>query len=360
MINVTKTYLPDRAKLDRLIDRIYRSGWLTNNGELLQELEQKLAKMLGVEHLLLVTNGTLALQVAYRTLDLSGEVITTPFSFAATTGSLEWEGLQPRFADIDPLSFNMDPQRIEALITDRTSAIVPVHVFGNACDTDAIGQIAEKHGLKVIYDAAHAFSVGSAAGSLLLRGDASILSFHATKIFHTIEGGAIIFRRKADYEKARLLINFGIGGYDRIDSPGINAKMNEFQAAMGLAVLEDMETILAARQKVWERYQRQLSGREGLTLQQRNSDYSNNFAYFPIVLRSEEQLLQLRDQLQQKDIFPRRYFYPSLNTLPWLSGAEACPLSESLASRILCLPLYPDLPEAMQQEIINTILTHIA
>ena len=246
MIPVTKPYLPSREKLDRYIDGIYERAWLTNNGELVQELTRRLEEYLGVENLLLVANGTLALQIAYRALGVTGrneptEAITTPFTFVATASSLKWEGVEPVFADIDPNTWCLDPTNIEPAITPRTQAIVPVHVFGNACDVDAIDAIAKKHSLKVIYDASHAFGVKYQGESLLKHGDAATLSFHATKLFHTGEGGAIVFKRKEDLERAKKMINFGITGPETVEALGINAKMNELQAAMGLCVLDEME-----------------------------------------------------------------------------------------------------------------------
>ena len=254
MINVTKSYLPPRENLERYIDRIYASGWMTNNGVLVNELESRLKSKLGVEFLLPVANGTLALQIAFRVLELSGSVVTTPFSFVATTSSLVWEHLQPLFADIDPETFNLDPDTVLRTIRPDTSALLPVHVFGNACDVEALRQIAGERGLRLIYDAAHAFGVHSGQDSILSYGDASILSFHATKIFHTIEGGAVIFRNEGDYHKAKLMINFGISGYDKVDQLGINCKMNEFQAAMGLAVLDEFDRLHLRRRSLWEQY----------------------------------------------------------------------------------------------------------
>ncbi|MBP7613014.1 MAG: DegT/DnrJ/EryC1/StrS family aminotransferase [Bacteroidia bacterium] len=358
MINVTKTYLPDREKLNSYIDHIYSSGWLTNNGELLQKLEKQLSDYLGVEHLLMVSNGTLALQIAYKALGLSGEVITSPFSFVATTSTLVWENLTPVFADIEKDSFNIDPTNIESKITEKTSAILPVHVFGNACNVEEIDRIARKHNLKIIYDAAHAFGVSGMSKNVLNYGDASILSFHSTKIFHTIEGGAIIFKNKEDYEKAKLMINFGISGYDRVDMLGINSKMNEFQAAMGLCVLSEIKQIIDGREKVWNKYKVYFDARPEFKTQKRNNSFKNNYAYFPLVFENEDLLLKVKKELNEKDIFPRRYFYPSLNKLSYLEKYEPCEISESIASRILCLPLFPDLSPDIQEYICETITKH--
>lgn len=356
MTNVTKTFLPDKATLDNYINRIYSNGWITNNGELLCELERKLSDYLGVNHLLLVSNGTLALQIAYKALGLKGEVITTPFSFVATTSTLMWESLKPVFADIDEDTLNIDIHKIEEKITPQTSAILPVHVFGNACDIVELEQIAARNNLSLIFDAAHAFDVKNDATSILNFGDASILSFHATKIFHTIEGGAIIFKNKEHYEKARLLINFGISGYDKIDSLGINCKMNEFQAAMGLSVLAQMDEIKASRKNVWEKYRQAFSDLPDIKVQKLNPDFNLNHSYFPVIFESENKLLEIRQQLVDAAIFPRRYFYPSLNKLPYLTDYQSCPVSESIAERILCLPMFPGLDESIQDQVIEIIL----
>lgn len=359
MTNVTKTYLPDKAKLDAYIERIYASGWLTNNGELLCELEKQLCEYFGVEHLLLVSNGTLALQIAFKALDLTGEVITTPFSFVATSSSLVWENLTPVFTDIDKDSFNLNPELIESKITDKTSAILPVHVFGNACEVEQLEKIAQKNNVKLIFDAAHAFGVKNDTKSVLNYGDASILSFHSTKIFHTIEGGAIVFKEKAHYDKAKLLINFGISGYDKIDTVGINCKMNEFQAAMGLAVLSEMDIVFAQREVIWNRYFDFFQGIPDIVLQKINDDFSKNYSYFPVVFQTEEVLLKVRDALMKNDIFPRRYFYPSLNKLSYINEYQSCPFSESIAERILCLPIFPGLSIEVQNLICKIVEENI-
>lgn len=354
MINVTKTYLPDKEKLKSYIDKIYENGWITNRGFLLRELEVKLADFLEVEHLILVANGTLALQVAYKALELTGDIITTPFSFAATSGSIIWEGLNPVFSDIDSETWCLNPENIEKAITKNTSAIVPVHVFGNACDVESIHAIADKHNLKVVYDAAHAFGVNYKGQSLLNYGDISTLSFHATKLFHTIEGGAIITKNAKLAEKVRKLINFGITGQERIEGFGINAKMNEFEAAMGLCVLDDIETILKKRQKIWDYYQQELQVLD-IQFQKRNLDASNNYSYFPVLFESEAQMKKVQKALNAKDIYPRRYFYPSLDTLDYGGKEQVMSVSWGVASRILCLPIYPDLKNLEQKKIISVI-----
>lgn len=354
MIPVTKPYLPERARLDAYIDRIYDACWLTNNGQLLQELTERLKEYLGVEHLLLVSNGTLALQVAYRALGITGTALTTPFTFVATTSSLVWEGITPRFVDIDPETFCMDPDLIEQSITEDTSAIVPVHVFGNACEVERIGEIAKKHKLKVIYDAAHAFGVRYKNESILNYGDAATLSFHATKLFHTIEGGAIVFKEKEALERAKLLINFGITGPETIEGIGINAKMNEFQAAMGLAVLDEIELNKEKREIVWKRYESNLRGH--IQLQRHNPYSTSNYAYFPVLFNNETTLLKLKASLEAEKISPRRYFFPSLDTLSFVTGKM--PLSIDVSRRILCLPIYAGLEEKNIDNICKACQKH--
>jgi len=343
MIPVTKPYLPSREKLDRYIDGIYERQWLTNNGSLVQELTRRLEEYLGVENLLLVSNGTLALQIAYRALGISGggapaEAITTPFTFVATASSLKWEGVDPVFVDIDDETWCLDPGLVESAITPRTRAIVPVHVFGNACDVEAIDKLGRQHGLKVVYDASHAFGVTYKGESLLKHGDAATLSFHATKLFHTVEGGAIVFKRKEDLERARKMINFGITGPETIEEIGINAKMNEFQAAMGLCVLDEMEDILQSRKASWSSYEQKLKGR--VIRQRWASEATNNHAYFPLVLHSESDVKRVMENLSEESIQARRYFYPSLETVDYLSSAEEMTISHTVAKRVLCLPLY--------------------
>ena len=348
MIPVTTPYLPSREKLEEYIDGIYERKWLTNNGPLVQELTQRLEKHLGVENLLLVSNGTLALQIAYRVLGIhekfdnqSPQAITTPFSFIATASSLKWEGIDPIFVDINPDTWCIDPKNIESAITSKTRAIVPVHVFGNPCDVESIQTIADHYGIKVVYDAAHAFDVTYKGKSILKYGDASILSLHATKLFHSVEGGVIIFKRKEDFEKAKKLINFGISSPDCIDELGINAKMGEFHAAMGLCVLDEISGVKAKRRKIWESYSQTLSN---TIVMQKWSDYAvNNCAYFPIVLSSENDVLNLIQNLAVKDIQLRRYFHPSLESISALGDYKELPISKNISSRVICLPLYSSL-----------------
>ncbi|WP_397452446.1 DegT/DnrJ/EryC1/StrS family aminotransferase [Pseudomonas sp. NA-150] len=354
MINVTKTYLGDVEKFKAYVDGIYARGWLTNHGPLVTELEARLQDYLGVKHVLLTNNGTLALQVAYRALGLTGSAVTTPFSFVATSSSLQWEGIRPIFADIDALTWNISPEHIESRIVSDTTAIVGTHVFGNPCAVERIEEIARKHQLKVVYDGAHAFGVRHAGQSIFHWGDLSTLSFHATKLFHTIEGGAIVTNDDELARSVYLLGNFGIADVDKIVGIGINAKMNEFSAAMGLCILDDIENIFTQREEIAERYRTRLG--DYLDLQQAEADSQLNNAYFPIGLTGESQLLRVRAALNDNGINPRRYFYPSLDTLDYLQPQAAQSTSRNLASRVLCLPIYPGLAREDQDRVIDTLI----
>jgi dTDP-4-amino-4,6-dideoxygalactose transaminase len=353
MINVTKTYLPDKEKYKQYVDEIYANSWVTNNGPLVQRLEKRLAEYLGVKNIVLVANGTVALEIAYRTLGLKGFVITTPFSFVATTSSLVTNSLLPIFADIDPNTFNLDPKNIEKSITKNTSAILAVHVFGNACEVEAIESIAAKHQLKVVYDAAHAFDVRYKDQSVLNYGDISTLSFHATKLFHSIEGGALIINDDDLVQKARYLINFGIKNSEEIPELGTNAKMNEFEAAMGLCVLDDMKQIMRDRKLVYDTYEKELKGL--VVFQEQTNNATQNYSYFPIVLENEDQLKKVQKALNEQQIFPRRYFYPSLDTLSYIEPKQTMPISRDISMWILCLPIYAELPHEVQATIVRII-----
>lgn len=359
MINVTKTYLPNIDKYKNYIDRIFANGQITNNGPLVQELETRLADYLGVKNIILVANGTLALDIAYRSLDLSGEVITTPFTFIASASSIAVNGLVPIFADIDPKNFNIDPNNIQPLISKKTSAIMPVHVFGEPCKLDEINEIAKMNNLKVIYDACHTFGINvtnktGKTESILNNGDISTLSFHATKLFHTIEGGALITNDDDLAKKIRLLINFGITGPTSIEILGLNAKMNEFEAAMGLCILDDLNKIIEDRKDIYTKYYQGL--KDEVQLQERGKNSTQNYTYFPIALKNEESLLKIQKALNDNGIFPRRYFYPSLDTLNFLTDlGSTCQCSQDISKRILCLPMYPDLDKSTQKNIIKII-----
>lgn len=359
-IPVSKPYLPSRERLDAYIDGIYQRAWLTNNGELVQQLEKRLKEYLGVEYLLLVANGTLAIQVALKALGVTvrddlrpPQIITTPFTFVATASAPYWEGADVCFADIDEHTWCLSPESLETAITERTKALLPVHVFGNACYVEAIDLVAKRHHLKVIYDASHAFGVQLGQQSLLRYGDAATLSFHATKVFHTIEGGAIVFKNAEDLERARLLINFGITGPDQIDGLGINAKMNEFQAAMGLSMLDEIKPNLHERERVYRRYHKQLDGK--VTFQKKNAYSSRNYSYFPILLPSERQTLDLISELLEERVVCRRYFFPSLDTVKYLSSKDECLVSRDIASRVLCLPIYSELTNEIIDRICEVV-----
>jgi dTDP-4-amino-4,6-dideoxygalactose transaminase len=357
MIYVTKTYVPDMKKYEEYIQRIFDSAWMTNNGQFVQELEKRLREYLGVKYLVPVSNGTLALQIAYKALELKGDIITTPFSFAATVSSQVWEGLNPVFADIDEETLNIDWREIEEHITKDTSAIVPVHVFGNPCDVDEIDKIAKRYNLKIIYDAAHAFGVNYNGESILNYGDISILSFHSTKVFHTIEGGALVVKDEKLYEKIKLLINFGIDGPDSVVSLGINAKMNEFQAAMGLCVLDDYDKIIEKRRSIYDYYKANIPSE--LKLQSINKCATSNYGYFPVIFKEEDSLIRVKKALNEEQIYPRRYFYPSLDNLPYIKCSKHLPVSNSISQRILCLPLYHSIETEEVDRIISIIKNNL-
>ena len=353
MINVTKTYLPDREKYKKYVDEIFENGWVTNNGPMVKKLEKRLAEYLGVKNIVLVANGTIALEISYRTLKIKDSAITTPFSFVATTSSLVTNNIKPIFADINQKTLNIDPKNIKNTITKNTSAVVPVHVFGNSCEVEKIEEIAKENNLKVIYDAAHAFNVQYKGKSILNYGDISTLSFHATKLFHTVEGGALIINDDSLARKARYLINFGIKNTESIPELGTNAKMNEFEAVMGLCILDEIDNIKQKRKEVYETYKEELLGL--VEQQQQNKNATQNYSYFPIILENEKQSLEVQKNLNKKQIFPRRYFYPSLNTLAYIEPKQHMPVSKDIASRILCLPIYPGLKKIEQLRIINIL-----
>ncbi len=352
MIPVTKPYLPDIDKYKTYIDKIYKSGFVTNDGALVNELKKRLESYLDVKNILLVSNGTTALSVAYKLLELKGEVITTPFSFIATTSSIVWQNLVPKFADIDPLTLNICSKKIEQMVSKSTSAIVPVHVFGNVCEVEKIEQIARKYNLRVIYDAAQAFNVRYRDKSVLSYGDISIVSFHATKLFHTIEGGALIINDDALYEKAVEMINFGYkNGF--VNSLGINAKMNEFEAAMGLCILDDMDFIFEKRRLLFENYKMLLKDKVFIPII--NPEMSQNYSYFPIIFKSEKELEMVEKELNKREIFPRRYFQQSLDTLDFIPQEQVMPISRDISKRVLCLPIYFDLTRKIQKIISDII-----
>lgn len=337
MINVTDPFLPPKEEYLALINEVWERNWLTNNGPLVNELELQIKDWLQMEHFLFLTNGTIALQLAIKALDLKGEIITTPFSYVATTSSIVWEGCTPVFIDIDPDSFNINPDLIEAAITEKTSAILATHVYGNPCDVEKIEIIAKKNNLKVIYDAAHAFGTNYNGETILKWGDISTLSFHATKLFHTVEGGGVAMNSPELVKKISYLRNFGHNGPLKFEGVGINGKNSEFHAAMGLCNLKYVKGIIEKRKNDSLKYELRL---KHLQIKRPkispNVDY--NYAYFPVILNSEEQLLNIQQELEHNGIFTRRYFYPSLNSLNYVVK-QNLPVTDSISKRVLCLPL---------------------
>lgn len=342
-ITVTKPFLPPYAEFQVYLKGIWEREWLTNNGPLVNELELKLKEYLGVDHLLFLGNGTIALQIAIRVLDLHGEIVTTPFSYVATTSSIVWERCRPVMVDICPRTLNIDPNKIEQAITEKTTAILATHVFGNPCAVDEIAGIAKKHGLRVIYDAAHAFGTVYKGRSLLAYGDIATCSFHATKLFHTIEGGAVITPDAEVLKGMALMRNFGHKSLTEFDGIGINGKNSEMHAAMGLCILNYIARILDARGKLCRRYASHLNGLP-VTFQEIAPDTQYNYAYFPMIFEKESMLLRVLEQLSLNNIYPRRYFYPCLSELPYVNG-QSVPIAEDISRRILSLPLYHTLSD---------------
>ena len=315
MIPVTKTFLPPQEEYHSILSRAWDSGWITNRGVLVNELEEKLRDYLGVPNLIATTNGTLPLQIAIKALGLKGEIVTTPFSYVATTSSIVWENCTPVFVDIHPDYLTIDENLIEEAITPRTSAILATHVFGNPCDVEAIEKIAQKYNLRVIYDAAHCFGVKYKGKSIFNFGDVSTCSFHATKIFHTGEGGALFTKDPDLHHKLFYHHNFGHKGQEDFYGLGTNAKMSELQAALGLAVLPYFQSLMSERKRVVEFYQEELKDFQTVKIRP-GTEW--NYCYFPVIFKSEGELFRVKEQLNNEQIFPRRYFYPSLNTLPFL------------------------------------------
>lgn len=354
MIPVTKPFLPPVEEYEQYVRGIWQRNWLTNNGPLVNLFELELKEFFGLKHTLFLSNGTVALQIACKALELKGEVITTPFSYVATVNALVWEGLKPVFVDIDPCSLNIDPERIEAAITSRTSAILATHVYGNPCDIDAIEEIARRRNLKVIFDAAHCFGTTYKGKSVFRYGDVSTTSFHATKLFHTIEGGAVFTEDPELLRRMALMRNFGHIGTNSFDGQGINAKNSELHAAMGLVNLRYVNEILRVRRQQWLLYHELL---EDLTAQplQLNPMAGFNYAYYPLILGDEEEVIENEKMLNVNGIFPRRYFFPSLNRLAHTGGQQA-PISEEYSRRVICLPLYHELSTETQHMISRLLL----
>lgn len=352
-IEITRPFFPPREELDEYIDQIYKNQWLTNDGPLVQRLENKLCNYLELERLALVSSGTMALQIVLEMLPEKGEVITTPFSFIATSSAIQWQGHTPIFADIDPETFNIDPETIVPLINKNTKAILATHVFGNPCDIDRLEEIAKEHDIPLIFDAAHAFGVKYKGKSILSYGDFSCISFHATKLYHTVEGGAIVCNKENDNE-VRLRRNFGFNGSYTFDAVGINGKMSEMHAAMGLANLKYVDKILMKYKSLYKLYKDELL-KKGFQFQRIATDAEYNYAYFPLLLKDEESLLKKIKQLNESLIFPRRYFYPTLSSLIDSSNISY-KVSEDISKRGLCLPMYFKLDKFEEEKVINNLL----
>lgn len=350
--------MPSLAPLDeymKLLEGVWKRGILTHNGPLVQQLENDLCKALEIPHFVSVSNGTIALQMAIRALDLKGEIITTPFTWVATISAIKWEGCTPVFCDIDPRTLNIDPQGIEALITDKTVAIMPVHVFGNACDIEAIERIARKHGLKVIYDAAHAVGSTYRGKSLLQYGDISTTSLHATKLLNTAEGGGCITLNPELHERLKRIRFFGHDENKDIVEDGFNGKLTEVHAALGLVNLQYLHAVLADRKEKYRLYHEKLSNIQWVRFQEIVHGMPN-YSYFPLIFESEHLLLRVEQALQAHRIYPRRYFYPSVNSYTNVVEYKRMPISEDISARILCLPLYYELSEAQASHICEIII----
>lgn len=364
-IYVTQPNLPPLEKLQPYLEEIWKNKILTNNGPFHQKFEKELASYLNVEHINLFTNATIALVVGLQALRITGEVITTPFSFVATTHAIKWNDITPVFCDIDENTTNLDPDKIEALITPKTTAIMPVHVYGHPCHTEKIQTIADKYGLKVIYDAAHAFGIRMDDKNLLLEGDMSVMSFHGTKLFNTFEGGAIISKDKKLKERIDYLKNFGFADELTVIAPGINGKMNEFQSVIGLLGLEIVDQEIERRKKVSKRYCNNLKNVKGITIFEEHNGVKHNYSYFPVLINESEfgvNREKVYDELKKKNIFSRRYFYPLISNFPTyrsLSSAQKqnLPVANKIADQVLCLPIYGSLSVEDIDKIVETILS---
>lgn len=363
-ITVTSPLLPDLSDFFSYIEKIWDSRWLTNNGQFHQQLEAELCQYLGVPYISLFSNGTLPLIVALQASGVQGEVITTPFSFVATTHSMMWHNNMPVFVDIDPVTLNLDPQKIEAAITERTQAIMPVHVYGTPCDTDAIRKIAAKYNLTVIYDAAHAFGVTQNGQSILNEGDLSSLSFHATKVFSTLEGGALVSKDPATKQRIDDLKNFGFRDEVTVVAAGMNAKMNEVQAAFGLSVLNKVDEAIAHRKWVAQLYSDVIGSIDGLTCLQVNPEVKSNYAYFPIFIDAPKYGLtrdELYEKMKRQGILSRRYFYPLISNFEVYSHLPSAsktnlPNANNVANSVLCLPIHSELSRADVERVIESLM----
>jgi dTDP-4-amino-4,6-dideoxygalactose transaminase len=361
-IYVTQPSLPPLDEFIPYLEKIWESKVLTNSGPFHQQLEKALCEYLGVSHIALFTNATIALITALQALRITGEVITTPYSFVATAHSLLWNGIKPVFVDIDPDTLNLDPSRIEAAITAQTTAIMPVHCYGNPCDVDAIQKIADKHNLKIIYDAAHAFGVRDTTGSVLRHGDLSVLSFHATKVFNTFEGGAIVCPNAETKQYIDGLKNFGFVDEVTVNMPGINGKMSEFNAALGLLQLKHIDKVLVQRREIDSFYRERLKNIKGIRLIEEAGQSVANYAYFPILIEADYPLSRddIYQRLREHGVYARRYFYPLISDFPMYrqypsSASENLPIASEVALNVLCLPIYPALLLCELEQIISII-----
>lgn len=361
-IYVTQPYLPPLEEFMPYLRQIWDSKILTNGGAFHEQLEKELCDHLGVEYISLFTNGTIALVTALQSLRITGEVITTPYSFVATSHSLLWNGIRPVFVDIDPLTLNIDPKKIEAAITPQTTAILAVHCYGQPCDVDAIQEIADTYNLKVIYDAAHAFGVRCHCGSVLNHGDLAVLSFHATKVFTTFEGGAIVCPDAKTKVRIDHLKNFGFAGETTVVAPGINGKMSEFNAALGLLQLKHIDKAIARRKVIDCAYREKLRSVSGIRCLDNSGKQYPNYAYFPILVKPEYPISRdgLYQLMKDQDINPRRYFYPLISEFPMYRGLSSAhsdnlPVATVAARQVLCLPIYPDLALEVVESICDLI-----
>lgn len=363
-ITVTSPLLPELKEFEKMLEDIWQRKWLTNNGHYHKELEKTLAEYLGVPYLSLFTNGTLPLITALQAMRINGEVITTPYSFVATTHSIWWNNLKPVFVDVEEETGNIDPEKIEAAITPQTTAIMPVHVYGTPCNTKRIQEIADTYGLKVIYDAAHAFGVNVNGKSILENGDMSTLSFHATKVYNTVEGGALICRDEATKKRIDYLKNFGFAGETTVVAPGINSKMDELRAAYGLLNLQQVDQAISKRKHVAELYRAALKDVSGIRFLNDIEGVRHNYSYFPIFITENEYGMSrdaLYEKLKSQNILARRYFYPLISNFPVYRGLDSSnpenlPVATKLADQVLCLPMYADLADDDVERILGIIL----
>lgn len=363
MIPVTSPLLPDLDEFHEMLKEIWKSRWITNNGNFHKQLEKELAEYLKVPYLSLFTNGTLPLITALQALHITGEVITTPYSFVATTHALWWNGIKPVFVDIDLATGNMDPEKIEAAITPRTTAIMPVHVYGKPCNIKAIQEIADKYGLKIIYDAAHAFGVEVNGDSLLNAGDMSTLSFHATKVYNTIEGGALVMHDEKMKKRIDYLKNFGFADEITVVGPGINSKMDEIRAAYGLLNLHQVDAAIEARHQVAVKYRKELRNVEGISFFDDMAGVKHNYSYFPIFVEAEKYGMtrdELYSKMKEQNVLGRRYFYPLISTFSTYRGLDSAspsnlPNAHKMANSVICLPMYHNLKESEIEKVINII-----